>query len=102
MNQKQLAENLKNPVFAVVYEAVKAFSRRERRTDDFRIWLWYCHRIGYNTLLQQMIELEQEMATNRLEGRAQVRNPAALFHRRLKEIYLFHFRENNINPRRNP
>ena len=78
---------MKDPCFAVVYEAVKALSRRERRTDDFRLWMWYCHRIGYNTLLDQLCRLESEMATDRLEGRTPFRNPAAVYHRRLKSIY---------------
>ena len=85
----QLGECLKDPCFAVVYEAVRAFSRPERRRDDFKIWLWYCRRIGYNTLLDQLFQLESEMETDRLEGRAPVRNPAAVYHSRLKSIDRF-------------
>lgn len=89
MTPNQLGECLKDPCFAVVFEAVRAFSRRDRRRDDFKIWLWYCRRIGYNTLLDQLIQLEHEMETDRLEGRAPVRNPAAVYHSRLKSIYRF-------------
>jgi hypothetical protein len=89
MTKEQLGECLQDPCYAVVFEAVKALSRRERRTDDFKLWLWYCRRIGYNTLLDQLFRLEHEMETDRLEGRAPVRNPAAVYHARLKSIYAF-------------
>ena len=89
MTREQLGECLKDPCYAVVFEAVKTLSRRERRTDDFKLWLWYAHRIGYNTLLDQLFRLEHEMETDRLEGRKSVRNPAAVYHARLKSIYQY-------------
>ena len=89
MTKARLGECLKDPCFAVAFEAVRAFSRREKRADDFKIWLWYCHRIGYNTLLDQLFRLEHEMAADRREGRAPVRNPAAVYHARLQSIYAF-------------
>ena len=93
MTKIELNEKLRDPVYAVVFQAVRSFSRETRRQDDFRIWLWYGNRLGHNTLLQLVFELEHEMETDRLERHRPVDNPAAVFHRRLQNIYRFYYRK---------
>jgi hypothetical protein len=86
-------EKLTDPVEAAVMAAVASFSRPGRQAQDRRIWLWYCHRLGVNTLLDQLFRLEHELEADRAEGRTAVRNPAAVFHRRLQEIYRYYHQQ---------
>ena len=86
-------EKLNDPVEAAVLTAVMSFSRPGQQARDRRVWRWYCHRLGVNTLLDQIFRLEHEIEADRAEGHEPVRCPAAVFHRRLQEIYRYYHQQ---------
>ncbi len=70
------ADTKNDPVKDAVEFAVEKFGSKQ----DRRLWCWYANRIGVNTFIDQVFEVESSWR------QGEIRCPSAAFHKRLQDI----------------